>query len=164
MRYVQKMRIRHLRGFTLIELLVTVSIVAILSAVAMPSFVAWINGSRVQNVSDGLLLSLMFARNEAVKRKAAVAVVATNNNWADGWTVQLKSDGSILKKQIAFTKIAVTATNTNVEYKNIGRVNAAVAPSFTVCDSDHSVGVTKRIVGVDLSGVPSVTKSGGCNQ
>ncbi len=50
------------QGFTLIELMVTVAIVAILSSVALPSYTAYIQRSRVPTALDNL--SAYFTRME----------------------------------------------------------------------------------------------------
>jgi type IV pilus assembly protein PilE len=48
------MRGRQVRGFTLIELMVTVAVVAILSAIALPAYSAYVQRSRVPPALDGL--------------------------------------------------------------------------------------------------------------
>lgn len=50
---------RH--GFTLIEIVIVVLILGIMAAVAVPSYQAWVNRSRVQNASNRLLADLMHA-------------------------------------------------------------------------------------------------------
>jgi type IV pilus assembly protein PilE len=45
---------RRVKGFTLIELMVTVAIVAILSSIALPSYTAYVQRSRITEAVSGL--------------------------------------------------------------------------------------------------------------
>ena len=53
-------------GFTAIELLVTVSVVAILAALAAPSFKPLIDRWRVRNALESMQSTLFLARSEAI--------------------------------------------------------------------------------------------------
>ena len=68
-----------MRGFTLVELLISVAIMAILSAVALPNFSAWLANSQIRSVSEALQNDLRLAQSEAVKRNRIVALVLTNS-------------------------------------------------------------------------------------
>ncbi len=86
-------------GFTAIELMVTVAIMAVLMALAAPSFIPLIEGWRVRQAAEQLQSTLYYARSEAIKRGGRVVVqklpnntngcttASTNAAWGCGWTV-----------------------------------------------------------------------------
>jgi len=59
-------------GFTLVELLVTVAIIGISMSLALPSFRAWVQNTKIRSASDGLLNGLQLARAEALRRNTRV--------------------------------------------------------------------------------------------
>lgn len=61
-------------GLTLIELLTVIAIVAILSAIAAPSFSGLIAKKRVEGALTELITDLQFARSEAVQRNTNVRI------------------------------------------------------------------------------------------
>jgi type IV fimbrial biogenesis protein FimT len=79
---------RKLRGFTMIELIVTMSVAAILAAIAVPSFVAMAQSQRrVAEVMD-LVQALNNARSEATKQNSTAGVaLAANGSWGNGYGV-----------------------------------------------------------------------------
>jgi prepilin-type N-terminal cleavage/methylation domain-containing protein len=61
-------------GFTLLEVLVIVLIVGILSSIAAPSWLAFINRQRVRTVNDRVLQTLRSAQSEAKRSKRDITV------------------------------------------------------------------------------------------
>ncbi|WP_295385408.1 GspH/FimT family pseudopilin [uncultured Thiodictyon sp.] len=92
---------RDFRGLTLIELIVTLSIVLILTVVAIPSFINMIRGNRLATQFNELVGDINLARSEAVKRGRDVKVCKKGGNgacgggcWKNGWTVFVDADNS----------------------------------------------------------------------
>lgn len=94
---------KYSQGYTLIELMVTVSIAAILSSMALPSYRDYIQNESLLGGSNQLLGAMRYARSEAVKRKAPVKVCASNGlrqcagvaeSWINGWLVYVDQDNN----------------------------------------------------------------------
>src|SRR5271156_5209026 len=90
-------------GFTMTELIVTMSIVAILLAIGIPSFKYVTVSNRISTEVNGLLGDMQFARSEAVKEGLPVTVCSSTDGqncsngdttWQSGWIVFLDSNGN----------------------------------------------------------------------
>jgi type IV fimbrial biogenesis protein FimT len=83
------------KGFTLIELMVTIAIIAILMAIALPSFQDTIARSKLETEANNILRDLNFARTEAIKRGSSVSLCPSDNgtscsgaqDYGDGWII-----------------------------------------------------------------------------
>ncbi len=92
------------RGFTLIELLVVISIIGILTAIAMPSLTKFIQTATINSSVNVFLSDFRYARSEAIRLGGGVvmcrsdspeismAVCSTSSasgveNWASGWII-----------------------------------------------------------------------------
>jgi type IV fimbrial biogenesis protein FimT len=83
------------QGFTLVELMVTVTMIAILSAIAVPSFSEMMIRSAIRSTSSDLGADLNVARSEAIRVGARVSicprsaptVVTCGSDWRQGWLV-----------------------------------------------------------------------------
>ena len=67
----------RVQGFSLVELMITVLIVAILTAIAWPSFRDFMHRNTVTAQANQVLASLQYARNEAVSRRYPTGVCAS---------------------------------------------------------------------------------------
>jgi len=81
-------------GFTAIELMVTITIMAVLTTLAAPSFTYLLQRWRIAQTADVLKSSLHYARAEAIKRgggvflnKAKCDRAPRKANWDCGWYV-----------------------------------------------------------------------------
>ncbi|HUD43246.1 MAG TPA: GspH/FimT family pseudopilin [Dokdonella sp.] len=76
-----------MRGFTLIEMITVMVILAVLAAIAFPSFQQLSINMTVSGTTNDLVAALNLARAEAVKRGRPVAVIANGGDWSAGWQV-----------------------------------------------------------------------------
>ena len=143
-------------GFTLIELMATVTIAAILMAVATPYYRDFVLGQRIRTASYDIASTLTYARSEAIKRNNSVTIAPATGGWQYGWTV---SSGAVtLNQHEAPSGVTINGPAGTVVYNGSGRLAAAVNP-FGI----SAVGSTAapRCINVDLSGLPS-SLAGSC--
>jgi type IV fimbrial biogenesis protein FimT len=94
------------RGFSLIQLMITVTIVAILTGLAIPSYKYITNATRIASEINGLLGDMQYARFAAIKAGRTVTICSSANptaatptcsvstNWATGWIVFTDTGGT----------------------------------------------------------------------
>lgn len=83
-------------GFTLVELMVTLAVLAIIIGIAIPSMTTFVKNQAVRSTADELLMSIVYARSEAVKNNAVVSIVPkvdTVTGWSNGWCVVTGDSG-----------------------------------------------------------------------
>ena len=102
-------------GFTLVEVMVTVIIVAILSAMAAPSYKSIVTDMRMSSEINALINDLNFARSEALKRgqiisvcpalspTAATTSCSATTDWSTGWVVLAPSGVTPLRLSAGVT-------------------------------------------------------------
>jgi len=111
---------RSSAGFTAIELMVVVAIVAILTALAGPSFRPLVERWRVRDTAESLTATLYLARSEAIKRggnvtidkRATCATFTSTTGWGCGWTVSHTAGTvtTILQESTEPTRVDVALT------------------------------------------------------
>jgi type IV fimbrial biogenesis protein FimT len=89
-------------GFTLVELMVTIAIVAILTAIALPSFSTSIRNSRLASTTNEFIAAVNLARSEAVKSNRTGQICASSDgascgtDWSEGWIVWSDANGDTI--------------------------------------------------------------------
>ena len=159
-------RVRH-GGFTAIELMITLAVVAILSALAAPSFQQLIATQRVKSVASALTESLWVARSEALKRNDKVAFSFANSGddtvVAD-WKITQSSDGAgtALLQQMGFPSVvSTTSTGGNLlfVFNSSGRLTSGGSSWVKLSDPSAKV---NRWLCISASG-RAVTQSTSCS-
>jgi len=133
-------------GFTLVELMITIAVLAILIALATPSFTSVINSNRLTAQANNLMADLQLARSEAVRRNRKVSVCRTTDGAAcatavgdwDSWLVVLPGTApEVLRSNGVKAPVELTSAVASVEFRADGLARNAtgglLATAFTVC-------------------------------
>lgn len=159
------------RGFTILELMVTTVIVAILFAIAVPTFRNVSLGSRLSSSANDLLASIQLARSEALKRNATITLCASSDGatcagsggWEQGWIIR-DAAGNVFEREAALDDgylVAQAGGTAAISFLPIGL--GATAATFTVCRDDPP-GNQERVLTMRPSGSAWVatTETGVC--
>lgn len=152
------------KGFTLLELMVTVSVAAVLLAVAAPAMTDFIRNARISAAVNDFIAGTTAARSEAMKRRTSVtmcsstaplaATPACDNSasadWTNGWVVFADEDGDttidsgedIIARQSALNAVltvkAAAAVSKYLSFSSEGLTRntsgASVTGSLLFCD------------------------------
>lgn len=162
------------RGFTLIEILVTISIAAILTALAAPSFNNAVTSNKLAGFANSFVASAQLARSESIKRNSVVRVChsangtacATSGEWQQGWIVfnDVDNDSAvdtgetvIQVQQSLSADYNFTGDSYNMAFQPTGGVPSLV--TLNLCRARPSAGREERSIRVTLTGRLTVTKT-----
>jgi type IV fimbrial biogenesis protein FimT len=136
------------RGLSMIELIMTVSIIAMLMAVGVPSYRYVTNSNRVSAEVNGLLLDMQFARSEAIKEgrtvtvcpSAAGAACDATTTWNSGWIVfmdinnnaTVDANETLLRIQPGFGNSDTFTSDNNLKFVTFNREGFAAGMPATL--------------------------------
>lgn len=170
------------RGMTLIELLVTLAVLAIVVALAFPSFAGTLRNNRVTTQANGIVAALAGARTESVVRSRSVTICAADvaaeglpsecgdqEDWSKGW-VMFVDDATTAPVAIAPANVIqvgevngrTTLSNDEGFYLRFsprGDINIS-GTEFIVAPDAGCTGQQRRRIQVNRMGRASVTRTG----
>ena len=131
--------------------MVTISVAAVLLAIVVPSFRTFTLSQRVKTGSFDLYSTLMYARSEAIKRRATVSIASVGGAWNNGWTV---SDGTnTIRSQDTPKGLTITSDQQTLTYQLDGRLGSGSA-SYLKLEATSNSAAGPRCMTVDPNGVP----------
>jgi len=141
------------KGFTFLELMITLSIVAIITTIALPSFAEIIADNRQVTRYNQLLTAIALTRSEAIKRGERVSLCQSSSGisctkdsdlWHQGWVVytdrdednHIDKDEEILLIQNTLSEdITISfGSRTRVAYHPEGLAVGGSNGTFLLCD------------------------------
>lgn len=155
--------IGHNRGFTLIEMMVVISILAILAAVALPSFNDAILTTKLRTYTNSLVSTVYLARGEAIKQNTQVTLCVSTDGvncgsggWENGWIV-LSGTTVLLRQQAVPTGYKITESSglTSLIFQPTGI--GATQAALTTCRATPSVGRQEQVLSISATGKPSTS-------
>jgi type IV fimbrial biogenesis protein FimT len=177
-------RHRANRGVTLLEMVSVMGIVAILMAVAVPSYKYVSTANRIAAEINGLLGDLQYARAEAIREGQFVSVCAvpsatpttcvtasTAPSWSGGWMVFTDADGSgtfngtdaSIRTQSAFTGTDTLVANNSLSVITFNREGFAVnmtSGTLLTLHATPAVSASTRCLSVEMIGLLTTQKAG----
>jgi len=121
--------LKRQKGFTLIEAMVVVALVAILAALAAPSFNTLIANQRATSAAQELQSLFQFARAEAVYKRTDTSVTATGQKW------EAKAGAQVLRETALSDAVSVApGSNGGLVFEVTGKAQPASgsAPPYKV--------------------------------
>jgi prepilin-type N-terminal cleavage/methylation domain-containing protein len=133
--------LRDRRGFSLGEVLVAVGVFAILSAIAVPQFIAFRPQNRLNGAARQIFSELMWARSKAVNDNSSYVVTFPTNQ-------TMLITGSTTKTvniQTDYSDVTLGSSASTITFSSRGTTD--VAPTITLTNSGGTKTVTLRITG-----------------
>jgi type IV fimbrial biogenesis protein FimT len=157
---------RRQRGFTLVELMVAISVLGVLTALAVPSFTNMTNRNRLASQSNELLSAIQYARMEAIRSSGRVTFCGAATADADGeadcadgrqpyWVVIGRSGGAEQQLRVFAVKdpMMVSTDVEKVSFTADGlardpTTKALVTGAITVCMATTNPAQNKRVLNI----------------
>jgi prepilin-type N-terminal cleavage/methylation domain-containing protein len=134
-------RLFNQRGVSLAEILFAVVIFGILSAIAVPQFLAFRPVNRLNGAARQVYSELMWARSKAVNDNSNYVVTFPTNQ-----TMQIAgSTTKTVNIQTEYSDVTLSSTASTITFT--ARGTADVGPTITLTNSGGTKTVTLRITG-----------------
>lgn len=133
------------RGFTLVELMVTIAVVAVISAIALPSMNEFLVQMRVDNQVSEMQRLLLTARNTAINTGKNTTICPLSNadtcadstNWVGAVGV-INEDGVVKQKSAITSGDKVVFSHKSIVYTPTGQTVSDTSGTMSFCPKGYA--------------------------
>lgn len=168
------MSFRH-AGFTLVELVVTIAVMAVVMAIAFPSFQSTLRSTRVSTSTNDVISLVSLARSEGVRSTHGGGVCASGdgatcgNDWSAGWLAwadanangALDTGEAVLRFSNGSGHIVVTGPSTPITFDARGLRSSAGGQAISIQPDSCSGQALRRTLTITATGQVK-TQAGAC--
>lgn len=116
---------KNISGFTLIELIIVIALLAILSAIAIPSFFGWRNQTKLRDAIETMRGDIEVAKSRAIRENEFVTILLNSNGYqvfiddgsgggaADNWVCD--GDETVIRNRVLSGGVVIDLVNTNLD-------------------------------------------------
>ncbi len=163
-------------GYTAVEILIAITVVVILTTLALPSLTNLIARNAVAGATNELIAGINQARSEAITRAATASICpsadgasCSSGNWEAGWVVfvDVNADRSIdvndeitrISNASASTSVAIDGFNDGIVFGDTGLLMNLAAGTITVTHTGAGTGVQLAINNLGQVSTSDITVS-----
>lgn len=164
---------KQFTGFSLFELLLSLSLMAILAGVAIPSWGSIVANGRIRTEVNALFHAIHLARKESIMRRSVVSICpsvsslecSTQLDWSNGWIMfnnldhdeppRIDAGEAVLQVHRSAPSVRITANRRGFTL----RATHKRATNGTIIVCDHKQRGTPRALVISYSGRPRVAAS-----
>ncbi len=135
------------RGFTLVELVIVVTIVLVLSALALPSFNQWRQNAAYRDTARNIMSELRQAKSQAVEKNVAQQVQFDALSQSYGSSDVGSTITNMTKLDLA-SQVTISPTTNNIQFTPMGIASTGTGTVYIL----DSSGKQRFYVQVDPTG------------
>ena len=154
------------RGFSLIEFMIAITVLGLLTMLALPSFGRWITNTQVRNMAESIQNGLRLAQREAASRNGSVTLTLTSDAApscastasSSGVNWFICSGSTLIQQSVGKSGSAVAAVASDfssVSFDGLGRTDLGGSAQVLVtspsgaCETSSTEGI--RCLNVQIS-------------
>lgn len=175
---VYRQKMRKFWGFTLVELMVTISLMAIIAVIAIPSFNNLMLKQNLNKSTRELVITLNKARSKAALERRLVTVTLKPSSEDTKSTLSEDTESTLSKDEstlnwVASGKTTLVSTTTAVIFRSDGLVQDPITPTIplsstitlVLCDQPQATAQYSKRITISRMGTVQQGElvSGSCN-